>query len=41
MPAPTLGQHNHEILVDDLGLSEDRYQELEASGIIGTWPKGL
>src|SRR6185437_14442749 len=41
MPAPTLGQHNHEILVDDLGLSEGRYQELEASGIIGTWPKGL
>jgi crotonobetainyl-CoA:carnitine CoA-transferase CaiB-like acyl-CoA transferase len=40
-PAPTLGQHNHEILVDDLGLTEERYQALEANGIIGTWPKGL
>jgi crotonobetainyl-CoA:carnitine CoA-transferase CaiB-like acyl-CoA transferase len=40
-PAPTLGHHNHEILVDDLGLTEDRYAELEAKGIIGTWPKGL
>jgi len=40
-PAPTLGQHNHEILVDDLGLTEARYAELESDGIIGTWPKGL
>jgi crotonobetainyl-CoA:carnitine CoA-transferase CaiB-like acyl-CoA transferase len=40
-PAPTLGQHNHDILVDDLGVSEARYAELEAAGIIGTWPKGL
>jgi crotonobetainyl-CoA:carnitine CoA-transferase CaiB-like acyl-CoA transferase len=40
-PSPTLGQHNHEILVGDLGLSEERYAQLEADGIIGTWPKGL
>ena len=40
-PSPTLGQHNHEILVDDLGVSDARYEQLEADGIIGTWPKGL
>jgi crotonobetainyl-CoA:carnitine CoA-transferase CaiB-like acyl-CoA transferase len=39
--APTLGQHNREILVDDLGVSDARYAALEAAGIIGTWPKGL
>ena len=33
--------HLNEILVDDLGLTEDRYKDLEAQGIIGTWPKGL
>jgi crotonobetainyl-CoA:carnitine CoA-transferase CaiB-like acyl-CoA transferase len=40
-PSPTLGQHNHEILVDDLGLDEAQYAELEAKGIIGDRPKGL
>jgi crotonobetainyl-CoA:carnitine CoA-transferase CaiB-like acyl-CoA transferase len=40
-PAPTLGQHNHDILVDELGLSEDTYGHYEARGIIGTRPKGL
>ena len=36
--APTLGQHNHEILVDDLGVSESDYEELRARGVIGTTP---
>jgi crotonobetainyl-CoA:carnitine CoA-transferase CaiB-like acyl-CoA transferase len=39
--APLLGEHNHEILVDDLGLDEAQYAELEAKGIIGDRPKGL
>ena len=40
-PAPTLGQHNHEILVDDLGIDEARYAALESAEIIGQRPKGL
>jgi crotonobetainyl-CoA:carnitine CoA-transferase CaiB-like acyl-CoA transferase len=40
-PAPTLGQHNHEILVRELGIDEDTYAALEAAQIIGTRPKGL
>jgi crotonobetainyl-CoA:carnitine CoA-transferase CaiB-like acyl-CoA transferase len=40
-PAPTLGEHNHEILVDELGLSEDQYSELEEHGVIGTRPIGV
>ncbi len=39
-PAPTLGQHNHEILAG-LGLSEDEIAELEATDVIGTRPLGL
>ena len=35
-PAPTLGQHNHEILVGLLGLSEDEYRRLEQDELIGT-----
>ena len=35
-PAPTLGQHNHELLCGLLGVSEAEYQRLEADGIIGT-----
>jgi crotonobetainyl-CoA:carnitine CoA-transferase CaiB-like acyl-CoA transferase len=40
-PAPTLGQHNHEILVDELGIDEATYAQLEDAQIIGTRPKGV
>ena len=40
-PAPTMGQHNHEILVDDLGLDEDAYQALVDASVIGDRPLGL
>jgi crotonobetainyl-CoA:carnitine CoA-transferase CaiB-like acyl-CoA transferase len=40
-PSPTLGEHNHEILVGDLGLTEAEYQSLLADGVIGTRPRGL
>ena len=33
-PAPTLGQHNHEILTE-LGLSTDEIAQLETDGVIG------
>ena len=35
-PAPALGQHNHELLCDLIGVSEAEYRSLEADGIIGT-----
>jgi crotonobetainyl-CoA:carnitine CoA-transferase CaiB-like acyl-CoA transferase len=40
-PAPTMGQHNHEILVDDLGVDEDTYQILVETHIVGDRPLGL
>ena len=39
--APTLGEHNHEILVGELGLTETEYETLEARGVIGTRPAGV
>ncbi len=39
--APTLGQHNHEVYVTELGLSEAHFAELAADRIIGTRPIGL
>ena len=36
-PAPSLGQHNHEVLAE-LGLSPSDIAELEADGIIGQMP---
>ena len=37
--APTLGQHNKEVLGGILGLSDDALASLEEDGIIGTKPK--
>jgi crotonobetainyl-CoA:carnitine CoA-transferase CaiB-like acyl-CoA transferase len=36
-PAPTLGQHNHELLAE-LGLSPAEIADLEANGVIGQVP---
>jgi crotonobetainyl-CoA:carnitine CoA-transferase CaiB-like acyl-CoA transferase len=38
--APTLGEHNREVLGGELGLSDDELAALEASGLIGTRPVG-
>ena len=38
-PAPTLGQHNHEVLVGELGVSEGEYERLMKAGIIGNRPR--
>ncbi len=37
-PAPTLGQHNHEVLGGLLGLSDEELGELEEQGVIATKP---
>ena len=37
-PAPTLGQHNHEVLTTLLGLDDAEVATLEGEGIIGTKP---
>jgi benzylsuccinate CoA-transferase BbsF subunit len=39
-PAPTLGEHNHYVLSDLLGLAEQEIAALTAQGIIGTRPAG-
>jgi crotonobetainyl-CoA:carnitine CoA-transferase CaiB-like acyl-CoA transferase len=38
-PAPTLGQHNRDVLGGLLGLSDAELAALEASGLIGTHPR--
>ena len=39
-PAPTLGQHNHLIYSQLLGLTDDKIAQLEQDGVIGTKPTG-
>jgi len=35
-PAPTLGQHNHDVLVDLLGVEPGEYEQLLSADVIGT-----
>ena len=35
-PAPTLGQHNHEVLADLLGVEPAEYERLQSADVIGT-----
>jgi len=37
-PPPTLGQHNREVLIGELGIDEARFAELESQGVLGTKP---
>jgi crotonobetainyl-CoA:carnitine CoA-transferase CaiB-like acyl-CoA transferase len=41
MPAPTLGQHNKEVLRRVLGLSDAEIDQLERERIIGKAPAAL
>ena len=36
-----MGEHDHEVLGGELGLSADELDRLTAAGIIGTAPSGL
>jgi crotonobetainyl-CoA:carnitine CoA-transferase CaiB-like acyl-CoA transferase len=40
-PAPTIGQHNEQVLCGMLGLGPGDLRDLEAEGVIGTRPAGL
>jgi crotonobetainyl-CoA:carnitine CoA-transferase CaiB-like acyl-CoA transferase len=40
-PAPTLGQHNSDVLGQELGMPAGKLHELEREGVIGTRPAGL
>ena len=40
-PAPTIGQHNEQVLCGILGLSADDLRDLESEGVIATRPEGL
>lgn len=41
LPAPTLGQHNAEVLGGWLGYGDDELDELTREGVIGTRPPGV
>ncbi len=38
-PAPTLGEHNHAVLVKELGISEQEFGRLMDRGVIGNRPR--
>jgi crotonobetainyl-CoA:carnitine CoA-transferase CaiB-like acyl-CoA transferase len=40
-PAPTLGQHNDEVLVGTLGLDGEEVERLRREGVVGERPAGL
>jgi crotonobetainyl-CoA:carnitine CoA-transferase CaiB-like acyl-CoA transferase len=40
-PAPTMGEHNAEVLGGELGLSDDELAALAEAGVIGEAPSGL
>ena len=40
-PAPTLGQHNAEVLQEVLGCTDDELAALEDAKVIGDWPAGI
>jgi crotonobetainyl-CoA:carnitine CoA-transferase CaiB-like acyl-CoA transferase len=40
-PAPTLGEHNAQVLGGLLGIGADELRALEADGVTGTRPRGL
>ncbi len=40
-PAPTLGEHNTEVLAGELGIGADKLAELERDGVIGVRPAGM
>jgi crotonobetainyl-CoA:carnitine CoA-transferase CaiB-like acyl-CoA transferase len=40
-PAPTMGQHDDEVLTGELGLSPEDLARLTEAGVIGTRPAGL
>lgn len=33
-PPPTVGEHNHEVFVDELGLSEEQLDQLQRTGVV-------
>ncbi len=39
-PAPTLGQHNREVLKSDVGIDDERLASLAEAGVIATEPPG-